>query len=138
MEITKEYLEETTDFIIVDELDENAPMQDERDFLPEGVTDLFDEELSKLSCYGLARAKFLMENKYDQYVEYYFSGEWYSYLKKFDQYCIELEERMVEHYKKAWGVTEQRKHDNQMEWVGMVNNIKGIVNGFIMREEVLV
>ena len=51
------------------------------------------------------------------------SGRLNSYLVDIEEQAQERFERIVEQMKKAQGITEQLKVENQMEWVGRMNNI---------------
>lgn len=41
---------------------------------------------------------------------------------------------LIEPMAQAQGITEQLKADNQMAWVGAMNNIRNIVKEIVMRE----
>ena len=50
----------------------------------------------------------------------------YSYRRKqiiIDEACYEMRDRLEEKMKEKQGVTEQLKAENQMMWVGKMNNI---------------
>lgn len=52
------------------------------------------------------------------------SGKLNEYLHQIDKECHQMMERLVEQMKAKQGVTEQLKSENQMQWVGMMNNIR--------------
>ena len=52
------------------------------------------------------------------------SGKLNSYLADIDRQAEEMFLRLVNQMAKAEGVTEQLKADDQMEWVGRMNNIR--------------
>ena len=52
------------------------------------------------------------------------SGKLNSHLADIDKQAEEMFLRLVKQMAEAEGVTEQLKADNQMEWVGRVNNIR--------------
>lgn len=52
------------------------------------------------------------------------SGKLNSYLAGIDRQAEKLFSRLVKQMAEAEGVTEQLKADNQMEWVGGMNNIR--------------
>ena len=52
------------------------------------------------------------------------SGELNAYLADIDRQAEELFLQLVKQLSEKEGVTEQLKADNQMEWVGRMNNIR--------------
>ena len=52
------------------------------------------------------------------------SGRLNSYLTDIEEQAQERFERIVDQMKQAQGITEQLKAENQMEWVGRMNNIQ--------------
>jgi len=53
------------------------------------------------------------------------------YLKDIDRDAQEMFEKLMKEYADFEGITEQLKADNQMEWVGRMNNIKARVTHVI-------
>lgn len=51
------------------------------------------------------------------------SGRLNRYLADIEEQAQERFERIMEQMKQAQGITEQLKAENQMEWVGRMNNI---------------
>jgi len=51
------------------------------------------------------------------------SGKLVEHLHKIDETAFERREMIIEQMKEAQGVTEQRKANDMMKWLGMVNNI---------------
>ena len=51
-----------------------------------------------------------------------------------DDYKYLRFERIVEQMKQAQGITEQLKAENQMEWVGMMNNIQTCAREIVDKE----
>ena len=43
-------------------------------------------------------------------------------------------ERLVEQMKEAYGVTEELKMQNQMAWIGRMNNIRACVEEMVVKE----
>ena len=54
-----------------------------------------------------------------------------------DEECYEMLDRIVEQMKEKQGVTEQLKAENQMFWVGKMNNIIACAEEIVVREVVL-
>ena len=51
-------------------------------------------------------------------------GKLYQHCSKIDTHAQQMFDTLVEQMKNAEGVTEQLKADNQMEWIGRMNNIR--------------
>ena len=72
------------------------------------------------------------------YMELLLDGRLNEYLHKMDEECHEMLERIVEKMKEKQGVTEQLKAENQMLWVGKMNNIIACAEEIVVREVVYV
>ena len=68
--------------------------------------------------------RYLKEHRRATYAPLLTSGRLNSYLADIDRQAEEMFLRLVKHMAEAEGVTEQLKADNQMEWVGRMNNIR--------------
>ena len=66
------------------------------------------------------------------------SGKLPSYLAEIDQQAQEMFSLLVEQYTAAEGITEQLKADNQLAWVGRMNNIRDRVNEIVLNEVIFV
>lgn len=84
--------------------------------------------------YGRMRAAYLKEYKHSLYLELVFAGKWNEYLHNVDEECYQMMELLIEQMKKKQGVTEQLKAENQMLWVGMVNNIRHSAEEAVLKE----
>ena len=62
------------------------------------------------------------------------SGKLNSYLADIEEQAQERFERIVEQMKQAQGITEQLKAENQMEWVGRMNNIQACAREIVDNE----
>lgn len=56
-------------------------------------------------------------------MELLLNGKLNEYLHEIDEECYERMELLIRQMKESEGMTEQLKADNQMKWVGMMNNI---------------
>lgn len=56
------------------------------------------------------------------------------YLRDIDQDAQEMFELLMKQYAEIEGITEQLKADDQMEWVGRMNNIRNRVTEIVCRE----
>lgn len=55
-------------------------------------------------------------------------------IKETDEECYQMMERLVEQMKAKQGVTEQLKSENQMQCVGMMNNIRHCAEEVVLRD----
>ena len=89
---------------------------------------------SKLNRMGRARLKFLQEEKEENYYILLATGELMPHLLKIQEEAEEMREKMLPQMKKKWGLTEQLKIDNQMEWVGLMNNLEATIREMILNQ----
>ncbi|WP_336164089.1 TnpV protein [Fusobacterium polymorphum] len=83
---------------------------------------------------GRARLKFLQEEKEEDYYILLATGELMAHLLKIQEQAEEMREKMLPQMKKDWGITEQLKIDNQMEWVGLTNNLEATIREIILNQ----
>lgn len=83
-----------------------------------------EEEQQPIGVWGQRHRRYLKEHHRATYVTLLTSGRLNSYLADIDRQAEELFSRLVKQMAEAEGVTEQLKADNQMEWVGGMNNIR--------------
>ena len=69
------------------------------------------------------RRRYLRENRDGIYTGMLLTGKLDEYLKEIGDTAQEMFDQLVEQMKKAEGVTERLKAENQMEWVGRMNSI---------------
>ena len=74
--------------------------------------------------WGQRHRRYLKEHRRASYATLLTSGKLNSYLADIDRQAEELFLRLVKQMAEMEGVTEQLKADNQMEWVGRMNNIR--------------
>ena len=92
----------------------------------------------EIGRYGRMRAEYLKENHRALYLELLLDGNLNEYLHQTDEECYQMMERLVEQMKAKHGVTEQLKSENQMQWVGMMNNIRQCAEEVVLRDIVYV
>ena len=85
--------------------------------------------------YGHMRCEYLKEFRHGYYMELLLEGKLNEYLHEVDEECYEMLDRLVEQMKVKQGVTEQLKAENQMRWVGQMNNIIASAEGMVVREQ---
>lgn len=82
-----------------------------------------DEKLAPIGKYGRLRRKYLQEHRHALYNHLVLSGKLHEHLLDIENQAQNRLSIMIPQLKHARGVTEQLKSQNQMEWVGRMNNI---------------
>lgn len=97
---------------------------------------LTEEEQQPIGIWGQRHKQYLKEHRKGLYAELLTSGKLNGYLADIDRQAQDLFSRLVEELAKKEGVTEKLKAEDQMEWVGRMNNItakaREIVNSEII------
>lgn len=84
--------------------------------------------------YGRMREEYLKEHHYAVYINLLLDGKLNEYLHEVDEECHEKVELLVKRMAGKQGVTEQMKVENQMLWVGMMNNLKNATEEIVFKE----
>ena len=85
--------------------------------------ELPEEEQQSIGVWGQRHRRYLKEHRRATYATLLTSGRLNGYLADIDRQAEKLFSRLVKQIAEAEGITEQLKADNQMEWVGRINNI---------------
>ena len=96
-----------------------------------------DDGLSEnvhIGIWGRRRLSYLKNHRRVLYTNLLTSGKLRTHLHEIDVIAHERSERMIEQMMKMEGVTEKLKAENQMLWVGRVNNIRNRVTEIIYSE----
>ena len=83
-----------------------------------------NEEEPVYGKYGIMRKQFLKKHRSAKYQYLVLTGKLTEYLNQVDKEVREKVEMLVEQMAEQWGVTEELKMQDQMEWVRRMNNIK--------------
>ena len=86
--------------------------------------------------YGMLRKQFLKEHRPTRYQYLVMTGELTAHLNRVDQEARELVEILMNQMTEKQGVTEQLKIQDQMKWVGLMNNIKACAEEIVLKESV--
>ena len=87
--------------------------------------------------FGRIRLKYLREYRRVAYINLKTSGQLIHHLNEVDREANEMLHLLIEQMAQAQGITEQLKAENQMAWVGAMNNIRCSAEKFVMQEIVL-
>ena len=85
---------------------------------------LSEEEQQPIGVWGQRHLRYIKQNRKVLYLNLLTSGKLNGYLADLDKQAEEMFSRLVRQMAEREGVTEQLKADNQMEWVGWMNNIQ--------------
>lgn len=85
-----------------------------------------NEEEPTYGKYGIMRKQFLKEHRSARYQYLVLTGKLMEHLNQVDKETREKVEMLVEQMAERWGVTEELKLQDQMEWVRRMNNIKNV------------
>ena len=86
--------------------------------------ELPEEEQQPIGVWGQRHRRYLKDHRRATYATLLTGGKLNSYIAGIDRQAEELFSRLVKQMAAMEGVTEQLKADNQMEWVGRMNNIR--------------
>ena len=92
------------------------------------------EEEPAYGKYGIMRKQFLKEHRSARYQYLVLTGKLTEHLNQVDKEVREKVEMLMEQMDEQWGVTEELKMQNQMEWVRKMNNIKNVAEEMALLE----
>lgn len=104
-------------------------------YLPDLV---LNEEESIYGKYGMLRKQFLKEHRSARYQYLLLTGKLNEHLNQTDQEAREQVEMLMKQMAEKKGVTEELKVQDQMKWVGLMNNIKVSAEEIILKNMVYV
>ena len=85
---------------------------------------VLNEEKPIYGKYGMLRKQFLKEHRSARYQYLVLTGKLTEQLNQVDKEAREKVEMLMEQMVEQWGVTEELKMQDQMAWVGKMNNIR--------------
>lgn len=83
-----------------------------------------EKENKPIGVWGQRHLHYLKQHRKVLYTNLLTSGKLNSYLADIDKQAEDMFLRLVKQMAEREGVTEQLKAENQMEWVGRMNNIR--------------
>ena len=83
-----------------------------------------EEEQKLVGIWGQRHLRYIKEHKRTLYANLLTSCQLNSYLADIDEQAEEMFSRLVKQLSEKENVTEKLKAENQMEWVGRMNNIR--------------
>lgn len=82
--------------------------------------------------YGMLRKTYLQEHRKGLYLELVLAGKLNEHLHQIDEECNLMMDRLGEQTKEKQGVTEELKMQDQMAWVGRMNNIRACAEEIVV------
>lgn len=99
-------------------------------YLPDLVVS--DEKPTTYGRFGRMRLRYLKEHRRATYINLKTSGQLIHHLNEIDREANEMLRLLIEQMAQAQGVTEQLKAENQMAWVGAMNNIRSAAEEVVL------
>ena len=93
-----------------------------------------NEEEPVYGKYGIMRKQFLKEHRSAKYQYLVLTGKLTEHLNQVDKEAREKVEMLMEQMVEQWGVTEELKMHEQMEWVRRKDNIQAIAEEIALKE----
>lgn len=84
--------------------------------------------------YGLLKLEYLKKNKRGLYTELLMKDKLNEYLYDIDIALIDKEQNLIKEHAEKENIPEELKSNNQMLWIGKMNNIKNRVEEIILKE----
>ena len=82
------------------------------------------KETATYGRFGRIRLKYLKEHSRATYINLKTSGQLTHHLNEIDREANEMLHLLIEQMAQAQGISEQLKEEDQMAWVGAMNNIR--------------
>ena len=93
-----------------------------------------EEEQQPIGMWGQRHLRYIKQNRKALYLNLLTSGKLNGYLVDIDKQAEDMFSRLIKQMAEREGITEQLKADNQMEWVGRMNNIRSRAKEVINNE----
>ena len=97
-----------------------------------------EEASITLGKWGMLYKDFLLKHKKALFTTLLIQGKLYQHCAKIENQAQQMFDTLVEQMKKAEGVTEQLKDENQLEWVCSMQNIESRANDIVCKELIYV
>ena len=96
--------------------------------------ELPEEETPRYGKYGRMRHTYLREHKKAYYTTLLLSGKLVPHLNEIDDAANSRMELITKQMAKSQGITETLKAQDQMAWVGTMNNIRNVAEEIVLAE----
>ena len=92
------------------------------------------EEPAAYGRFGRMRLKYLKAHRRVTYINLKTSGQLTHHLNEIDREANEVLRLLIEQMAQAQGISEQLKEEDQMAWVGAMNNIRSAAEEIVLRD----
>ena len=99
---------------------------------------LKDKEQFNIGKYGLLRLEYIKNYKLGLYFDLLVNDTLNEYLHDIDATVIEKVQSLIKELAEKENISEELKQENQILWVGKMNNIKSIAEEIILKEYIYV
>lgn len=93
-----------------------------------------DTETRTIGIYGERHRRYLKTHRKAVYTQLLTSARLHTYLADFDEQARGRFDLLVKRLAEKEGITEQLRAENQMEWVGKMNNIRASAEEIVLEE----
>lgn len=93
-----------------------------------------DEEQVEIGIWGQRHLEYIKHHRNGFYTALVLDCKLNRYLADINKQAEEMFDTLISQYKTAEDITEQLKADNQMEWVGRMNNIRDKATEIVTNE----
>lgn len=101
-------------------------------YLPDLVAS--KEEPATYGRFGRMRLKYLKKYRRAAYINLKTSGQLTHHLNEIDREANEMLQLLINQMTQAQGITERLKAENQMAWIGAMNNIRSAAEEFVCHD----
>lgn len=84
--------------------------------------------------FGRMRLKYLKKYRRAAYINLKTSGQLTHHLNEIDREANEMLQLLINQMTQAQGITERLKAENQMAWIGAMNNIRSAAEEFVCHD----
>lgn len=95
---------------------------------------LAEEDKQPIGKYGMMRKDFLYNNKQVHFNIMLMNGELTKHLLSVQQEAEKMLNLLITQMSREQGVTEELKENDQMKWVGLMNNIQHFAEEIVLKE----
>ena len=95
-----------------------------------------EESPTTYGHFGRMRLKYLKGHRRATYINLKTSGQLTHYLNEIDREANEMLRLLIEQMAQTQGITEQLKENDQLIWVGVINNIRSVAEELICHDSI--
>ena len=95
---------------------------------------LDEEDAQPIGMWGRKHQRYIKQHHRARYTTLLISGKLHSHLAEIANRATEMFDRLVKQLAEKEGITEQLKAQNQMAWVGAMNNIRNAAEEIVNAE----